>query len=282
MKNLDGKAKKVKQSKKNKAIKNRNKKNASMKKAVQITTQDPKVDELDTTTFTKNSMNKYCQQAIDLVENEEVLPKKLINILSKLEKRNGGTQRLILYTLIKSGAHKVLGLSQGQFILQYTSCSKSEGHKHYARAEIEMERFKSVDYIGTNNNAVLDALISVRTNYDEKVMLEVWDEVDKHTVLAKGQRITGPLVLEILCQTLESKGIERDSSSSGLVSKSKVVEQPKQDYKVMDPRKPEFIMTMLDTIVQDKQIITNLTSIDITLLKKKLRTALRHIKESLL
>ncbi|PKI12954.1 hypothetical protein [Colwellia sp. 12G3] len=283
MKNSESKVKNVKQSKKKKTNKNRvAKKKTSIKKEGQVTTRVYEEQVLDTGQFPKNSINKYCQQAINLIDNDEVLPKKLINLLSKVEKRSGGRQRLIMYALIESGAHLVLGLSQVQFFLQYTSCSKNEGYKHCDRAKIEMERFKSVEYVGTNNNAVLDALISVRAKHDEKVMYEVWDEIDKHTDLAKGQRITGPLVLETLCKTLESKGIEHNSSSSDSAPESKIVEQPKQDYKAMDPRKPQYIMTMLDTLINDEQVVTSLTSGEIAILKKKLRTALKHITASLL
>jgi len=228
-------------------------------------------------------VNRHCLSAIKKVEKDQDLSECQIEDLSKILMRSEANARCAYYLLIKSKAFDTLNLSPRQFFITYTNCSVAEGYKHFSRGELEYKRFNSATYIGMYNGAVLDAFISIRAKYGDEIMFEIWDELDRHIASNKDLQLTGPLIKKTLSLNLDLKELDEDRSplDSKPISEPEVITIPKQDYKVLDPREPDYIVTVLDTIINDDELVNSLDATYITIIRKKLNTALKKVKSFL-
>jgi len=228
-------------------------------------------------------VNRHCLSAIKKVEKDQALSECQIENLSKILMRGEANARCSYYLLIKSKAFDTLNLSPRQFFITYTNCSVAEGYKHFSRGELEHKRFNSAVYIGTYNGAVLDAFISIRAKYGDEIMFEIWDELDRRIASNKDLQITGPLIKKTLSLNLDLKELDEDRTAldSKHVSEQEVITIPKQDYKLLDPRAPDYIVTVLDTIINDDELVNSLDATYISIIRKKLNTALKKVKSFL-
>jgi hypothetical protein len=276
--------KSIKNSKKkraNKSTKSKNKFGTTEK--INANDQDSNLQVTDKSQFEKMIVNKHCLSAIQKVEDEQELTEHQIDSLSKILMRGEANARCSYYLFVKSRAHETLGLSQRQFFLQYTNCSISEGYKHCRRGELEYERFNSAVYIGTYNGAVLDAFISIRKKHGVEMMLRIWDELDRHIASNEVLQLTGPLIEKALLHNLDLKELEEDVEllDSKSISEQEVISTPTQDYKLLDPKEPDYIVSVLDTIINDDELVNSLDAAYILIIRKKLNTALKKVKSFL-
>jgi hypothetical protein len=270
---------------KNKRIKKspKSKNQFGIKEKINVDDQVFNLQVTDKSQFEKMIVNKHCLSAIQKVEDEQDLTEDQIEILSKILMRGEANARCSHYLFVKSKAHETLGLSRRQFFLQYTNCSVSEGYKHCRRGELEYERFNSAAYIGTYNGAVLDAFISIRKKYGVKMMLRIWNELDRHIASNEVLQLTGPLIEKALSHNLELNEFEEDVEllDSKSISEPEVITTPTQDYKLLDPKEPDYIVSVLDTIINDDELVNSLDAAYILIIRKKLNTALKKVKSFL-
>ena len=116
-------------------------------------------------------------------------------------------------------AHEKLGMTLEEYARKYANCSRDEFKKRVRRAEHEIELFGTPDYIGTLNNAVLDALNSIRFNESKAAMVDTFNGLMAKKETDKNFEITVPevnsLKLELFPITEHSKCEAQQSAKNG-------------------------------------------------------------------
>ncbi len=117
--------------------------------------------------------------------NQDKLNKKTCQ--SQAKKLLATTVGKNLFCLLAKNANapKRLQLTKTEFAALYAHCSLDEFNKCWRRAQIEIDHYGDIDDVGTFNNAILDALHKVETDFGEDAQETIWDLAD--TKLKRGR-----------------------------------------------------------------------------------------------
>jgi hypothetical protein len=105
---------------------------------------------------------------------EELSNKQLKQLSQTLLKCEVG-RNLFAFIANQQRAHEKLNMTLEDYAQTFAKCSRDEFNKRVRRAEDEIELFGKSDFIGTLNNAVLDALNSIRVNESRIAMVDTFN-----------------------------------------------------------------------------------------------------------
>lgn len=158
-------------------------------------------------------------KSIEQIKSGEELSIEELKKLSKNLLKSEVGQNLFAFIADKQRAHEKLNMTLDDYAKVFAKCSRGEFNKRVRRAEDEIELFGTPDYIGTLNNAALDALNSIHFNNTKTAMVDTFKALMAKQEADKNFDITAPEVnstkLELFPITEHSKGETQQSTKNG-------------------------------------------------------------------